>query len=229
MKTPALNLVRYRFGKLEQVIRHLQVVERNTLLFLHGKRSLPVGAQVMVEVDTGRPFAVLRGSVVGYGTGDRDGTWVRLPGTKAVDFLRSGVNRARKARRLSTSEAVQVSTDDGGQQLAELLDLDEAGGHLRGLRLTKGVRFELSLWPARPGSTLGPCEVARADGSDLGFRFLRTALGPSASLKAAVARLTESWEKAPVVEHKPGCCLAALLDPPPPRGGIRTPTGSSKL
>ena len=227
----ATNLLRYRFGDLQQMKNHLHVVERRTVFFWRDPRTaLQGGQRVAIEFSfsSSEQVSIARGAVLGRvegvesGDGPVMGVWLEFPDSRLAKRIdQGGVQSiaARKQKRLGCDLVVEVRS---GRKpyIGRMIDISVGGCRITGSStLRKGFEAELRLLSAPPGwpSDLGRVQVERGDGSEIGVRFVRT----DAVSRIAAAKLfqlvQQAWAQAPEIAHPQLCCRGGhVLEPPLP-------------
>src|SRR5215467_14403730 len=118
MEAKKAILLRHRFDDLEQLRRHLHVVDGTTLLFYRDpKLTVPNGAPVLLEIafETNEQRRTLRASALARAEGQ--GVWLAVPNTRfARDVTETGLS-PRKGRRLATDEMVRLKLPGGSELL----------------------------------------------------------------------------------------------------------------
>ena len=211
-------MIRYRFDTVDQLSRHLRVVDHAVLLFVRGSNHPARGTKVLLEIqvkaNSGR--TVVRSEVVARADGAVPGTWLQLSESRLVQRLRErDALVGRHDPRRCVEQPVLLTAPGGTAQLGQMLDVSSGGLRVKGGGLRVGEEVQVQLMGARrSGSALGGARVERVDRSGAGLKFAQK----TPDLKAYLHGLDEAWSKAQQIEHLPGCCAGgSLLDPVPPR------------
>ena len=148
-------LLRHRFDDLEQLRRHLHVVDGSTLLFFRDPRlTVGTASPVLVEVafESSEQTRALRATVLARAEGQ--GLWLVVPNTRfARDVHVRGLS-VRKGRRLGTDEMVRLKRAGGGDYMVRLLDLSIGGARIGGgipAQLAPGTVVALTIAPPEAG------------------------------------------------------------------------------
>jgi len=228
-------LLRHRFDDVEQLRRHLHVVDGSTLLFFRDPRlTIGTGSPVLVEVafESSEQTRSLRATVLARAEGQ--GLWLVVPNTRfARDVHERGLS-ARKGRRLGTDEMVRLKRPGGGECMVRLLDLSIGGARIGGglpAQLAKGNVIALTI--AAPESGRAP-EIARGkivwvEDGEAGVMFDRDMESSRVSAGRLFRSLEQPWAHAREIRHLPPCCSKGeVLDPPVPRVRIDGKTAGKK-
>jgi len=217
-------LLRHRFDNVEQLRRHLHVVDGSTLLFYRDPTlGLSTGSLALVEIafQSSEQTRVLRASVLARAEGQ--GLWLAIPNTRFARDVNDHGIRPRRGRRLGTDELVRMKRSNGSEYMIRLLDLSIGGARIGGglpPSLEKGQTVGISIAAADPAKapevTRG--RVVWVEDGEAGVEFERD----MASSRVAAGRLFRSlespWTQAREIVHLPGCCKdGTQLDPPLPR------------
>jgi PilZ domain-containing protein len=224
MDTKKAALLRHRFDSVDQVRRHLHVVDSSTLLFFRDPTlGLTSGALVLVELafESSEQTRVLRATVLARAEGQ--GLWLAVPNTRfARDVHERGLS-PRKGRRIGTDESVRLKRLDGAEYMVRLLDLSMGGARVGGglpAQLTPGNIVALTLLPPEAGRapevTRG--KVVWMEDGEAGIMFDRDMESSRVAAGRLFRSLEQPWAHAREIRHLVGCCKdGASLDPPVPR------------
>ena len=228
-------LLRHRFDDLEQLRRHLHVVDGGTLLFFRDPRlTVGTGAPVLVEVafESSEQTRALRATVLARAEGQ--GLWLLVPNTRfARDVDERGLS-PRKGRRLGTDEMVRLKRAGGGDYMVRLLDLSIGGARIGGgipAQLAPGTVVALTI--AAPESGRAP-EITRGrivwvEDGEAGVMFDRDMESSRVAAGRLFRSLEQPWAQAREIRHLPPCCRnGEVLDPPVPRVRIDGKTAGKK-
>ena len=217
-------LLRHRFDDLEQLRRHLHVVDGTTLLFYRDpKLTVPNGAPVLLEIafETSEQKRALRASALARAEGQ--GVWLAVPNTRfARDMTEMGLS-PRKGRRLATDEMVRLKLLGGSEHLVRLLDLSIGGARIGGgipATLTRGTAVALTITPPEAGRAP---EVTRGrivwvEDGEAGVMFDRDMESSRVAAGRLFRSLEQPWGQAREIRHLASCCRnGEVLDPPVPR------------
>lgn len=217
-------LLRHRFDDLEQLRRHLHVVDGTTLLFYRDPRlNVPTGAPVLLEIafQGNEQTRALRATALARAEGQ--GLWLAVPNTRfARDVTESGLS-PRKGRRLATDEMVRLKRAGGGDQMVRLLDLSIGGARIGGglpAQLAAGNVVALTITPPEAGRAP---EVTRGrivwvEDGEAGVMFDRDMESSRVAAGRLFRSLEQPWAQAREIRHLPNCCKnGEVLDPPVPR------------
>jgi len=220
-------LLRHRFDNLEQLRKHLRVVDGSTLLFFRDPRlTIETGSPVLLEVafESSEQRRALRASVLARAEGQ--GLWLVVPNTRfARDVDERGLS-PRKGRRLGTDEMVRLKRAGGGDYMVRLLDLSIGGARIGGgipAQLAPGTVVALTIAPPEAGRAP---EVTRGrivwvEDGEAGVMFDRDMESSRVAAGRLFRSLEQPWAQAREIRHLPTCCKnGEVLDPPVPR--IRT-------
>jgi hypothetical protein len=211
-------MLRYRFDTLEQLRRHLHLVNGDALLFLPDcKAGEPApGRRVLLEIaihERAQQTAV-RGQVV---VRAQRGSWLQLADTRLALRLRQGGFASRREGRVSADAVLSLRSRGGSQLVAQLFDLGTGGMRVRGAgRLLEGETYTVRLMNSRSvSSDFAVAQVVWCEGSESGLRFVAPR---GAQVPQYIALLLEAWMSAPEIEHAAECCSGrGLLEPPLPK------------
>ncbi len=202
-------LMRYRFETLDQLARHLHLVDEAALMFLRDHREkFAVGERLLVELSiraSGLQTAA-RGEVVARAEGALRGSWLQLADTRLARTVGDPAAFAvQREGRISASSMVQLRADSGAQLVAEMMDVGPGGLRIRGSAgLGQGdwcaVRV---LGLPTLAADLGRAQVVRTEGIEAGLRFAAPGTPPVARL---IRSLQEAWRRAPELDHPTNCC-----------------------
>lgn len=226
------NLLRYRFGDLQQMQNHLHVRERRTLFFWRdAKPALRDDDLVVVEfsLSNSEQVSIARGLVAARATGldaaegATSGLWLEFPDSRLAKRIAQGASAiaGRMQKRIGCDLVIEVRL---GRQpvMARLLDVSLMGGRITGVpNMQPGFEVELRLispgagWP----TDLGRAKVIRADGGgEIGIRFLRNDAASRIASAKLVQLAQQSWADAPELSHPPICCRdGRVLEPALPQ------------
>jgi hypothetical protein len=224
----ALALIRYRFDTLEQLSRHLHMVDDAALIFLpEPEKASALPERVMVELVLREPSqeTVVRGAVVSRAEGQVRGSWLQLADTRLAMRLRYGRGlEGRREGRVSADHLVQLHSDYGDHFIAQILDVSSGGMRVHGARgLLVGGSYGVRLLGEKPvQAELGVAHVARLEGSEAGLRFV---LAGNPPVLQFVESLREAWKRAPEIVHLAGCCARDPIEPALPRLGTPATAG----
>ena len=218
------TLVKYRFGALAQMQKHLHVVEGRTLFFLRDPRiPLSGGARVVIEFSfvESEQVTTLRGSVLARidGEAGHKGIWIEFPDARLARWLEEGASIVpRGQRRVACDMMVQLKARSV-TYLGRMIDVSLHGVRIvSAARVEPGDEVEVRIMGAEPPlpALLGHTQVVRADpGGDLALKYVRsdgTARMASGKLFAAVQ---EAWLRAHQLAHSPLCCGDRQPQEPP--------------
>jgi hypothetical protein len=226
-------LLRYRFGDLAQMQRHLHVIDGRTLFFYRDpKTAFAGGSRIVMEFSFGNSEQVstLRGAVLARIDSEQGqaGAWLEFPDAKLVKKIDQGEKAitGRHQRRLGCDFLVEIKL---GRLpfLGRMVDVSMAGARIVGASgLHAGAQVEVRIMGAEPPlpTLLGRTELVRADpGGDMGMRFVRSDVTARVAASKLYAAVMEFWARAPEASHSPLCCRNGnLLDPPLPHMKART-------
>ncbi len=217
-------LLRHRFDDIDQLRRHLHVVDGATLLFFRDPLlEVPTSAQVLLEVafESSEQTRALRATVLARA--EQQGLWLAVPNTRfARDVNEQGLS-PRKGRRLGVDESVRLKRAGGGEFMVRLLDLSIGGARIGGglpPQLAPGNVISLSIAP--PESGRAP-EVTRGkivwvEDGEAGVMFDREMESSRVAAGRLFRSLEQPWAQAREIRHLPACCRnGQILDPPVPR------------
>jgi hypothetical protein len=216
-------LLRHRFENVDQLRRHLHVVDGSTLLFYRDPRlSVATGSPVLLEItfDTSEQTRTIRGTVLARAEGQ--GVWLEVPNTRfARDVNETGLS-PRKGRRLATDEMVRLKRP-GGEHMVRLLDLSIGGARIGGgipQQLAPGMAVALTISPPETGRapevTRG--RVVWVEDGEAGIMFDRDMESSRVAAGRLFRSLEQPWAQAREIRHLPNCCMnGQVLDPPVPR------------
>ena len=217
-------LLRHRYDNLEQLRRHLHVVDGATLIFFRDpKLSVTTGATVLIEIafESSDQTRALRASVLARAEGQ--GLWLAIPNTRFhKDMIERGIP-ARIGRRLATDEMVRLKRLGGSEHLVRLLDLSMGGARIGGglpASLTKGAAIALTMTPPETGRAP---EVTRGrivwvEDGEAGVMFDRDMESSRVAAGRLFRSLEQPWAQAREIRHLATCCRTGeVLDPPVPR------------
>jgi hypothetical protein len=220
-------LLRHRFDSVDQIRKHLHVVEVTTLLFFRAPTlAVAVGAPVLLELclENSEQTRVLRGSVLARA--EEQGLWLQFPNTRFARDVETRGIVPRRSRRIGSDRLVKLRRAAGGEYLAMLLDVSQAGARVGGglpPGLAKGDQLDVVLASVDPGHPpeLGKATVAWVGEGEAGIAFDRS----SPSARVAITKFFHSveapWKQAVEVGHLRDCCgKPGLREPSPPRLGI---------
>jgi hypothetical protein len=201
-------MMRYTFDSTGQLARHLHVVDNQALLFVRDEKVPAVSAgRVMVELEVSElaQKTVVRGEVVARAEGRLPGSWLQFADTRLARRLQKGGFIARRERRVSADQLLQLSSSAGTQLIVQLLDMSSGGMRVRCARgLNPGETCTIRLLGARTAhADLGAATVLRAEGQEVGLRF---AAHDSPAVKRYLQGLHEAWDRAVQIKHRPDCC-----------------------
>ena len=220
-------LLRHRFDDLDQLRKHLHVVDGSTLLFFRDPSlTTTTGSPVLLEVafQSSEQTRALRATVLARAEGQ--GLWLAIPNTRfARDVHERGLS-TRKGRRLGTDEMVRMKCAGGGDYMVRLLDLSIGGARIGGgIPAQLGAGNVVALAIAAPEAGRAP-EVTRGrivwvEDGEAGVMFDRDMESSRVAAGRLFRSLEQPWAKAREIRHLPNCCRdGQFLDPPLPR--IRT-------
>jgi hypothetical protein len=216
-------LLRHRFENVDQLRRHLHVVDGSTLFFYRDPRlSVATGSAVLLEItfDASEQTRTIRGTVLARAEGQ--GVWLEVPNTRfARDVNDSGLS-PRKGRRLATDEMVRLKRP-GGEHMVRLLDLSIGGARIGGgipQQLAPGMAVALTISPPETGRapevTRG--RVVWVEDGEAGIMFDRDMESSRVAAGRLFRSLEQPWAQAREIRHLPNCCInGQVLDPPVPR------------
>jgi hypothetical protein len=217
-------LLRHRFDSVDQLRRHLHVVDSSTLLFFRDPTlGLTTGALALVELafESSEQTRVLRASVLARAEGQ--GLWLAVPNTRfARDVLERGL-LPRKGRRVGTDEPVRLKRLGGAEYMVRLLDLSMGGARVGGglpALLAPGNIVALTLLPAEagPAPEVTRGKVVWVEDGEAGIMFDRDMESSRVAAGRLFRSLEQPWAHAREIRHLAGCCKdGAFLDPPVPR------------
>ena len=109
-------LLRHRFDSVDQIRKHLHVVEGTMLLFFRAPAlALAVGAPVLLELclENSEQTRVLRGSVLARA--EEQGLWLQFPNTRLARDVETRGIVPRRGRRIGSDRLVKLrrATGDG--------------------------------------------------------------------------------------------------------------------
>ena len=198
-------MIRYRFDTIDQLSRHLRVIDHAVLLFVRGSSHPARGTKVLLEIqvkaNSGR--TVVRSEVVARSEGALPGTWLQLSESRLVQRLRErDALVGRHDPRRCVDQPVLLARESG-TQMGHMLDVSTGGLRVKGGGLRVGEEVQVQLMGARrSGSALGGARVERVDRSGAGLRFVQN----TPDLKTYLHGIDEAWSRAQQIEHQPGCC-----------------------
>jgi PilZ domain len=235
MEAKKAILLRHRFDDVDQLRRHLHVVDGTTLLFFRDPRlNIPTGSAALLEVafESSEQTRVLKATVLARTEGQ--GLWLAVPNTRfARDVDERGLS-PRKGRRLGVDETVRLKRAGGSEYMVRLLDLSIGGARIGGglpAQLAKGNVIALTI--AAPESGRAP-EIARGkivwvEDGEAGVMFDREMESSRVAAGRLFRSLEQPWTHAREIRHLPGCCQnGEVLDPPVPRVRIDGKTAGKK-
>jgi PilZ domain len=216
-------LLRHRFDNLEQLRKHLHVVDGSTLLFYRDPRlAVGTGSPVLLELafDASEQTRTIRAAVLARAEGQ--GVWLEVPNTRfARDVHERGLS-PRKGRRLATDEMVRLKRP-GGEHMVRLLDLSIGGARVGGgipQQLVPGMTVSLTISPPEAGRAP---EVTRGrivwvEDGEAGIMFDRDMESSRVAAGRLFRSLEQPWAHAREIRHLATCCInGQILDPPVPR------------
>jgi hypothetical protein len=201
-------MMRYTFDSMGQLARHLHVVDNQALLFVRDQ-NVPAASvgRVMVELEVSElaQKTVVRGEVVARAEGRLPGSWLQFADTRLARRLQKGGFIARRERRVSADQLLQLNSPAGTQLIVQLLDMSSGGMRVRCARgLNAGETCTIRLLGSRTAhADLGAATVLRAEGQEAGLRF---AAGDNPAVKRYLQGLHEAWDRAVQIKHHPDCC-----------------------
>ncbi|HYV67147.1 MAG TPA: PilZ domain-containing protein [Myxococcales bacterium] len=218
-------MLRHRYDDVEQLRRHLHVVDGATLIFYRDpKLNVTTGATVLIEIafESSDQTRALRTSVLARAEGQ--GLWLAIPNTRFhKDMLERGIP-ARIGRRLATDEMVRLKRMGGSEHLVRLLDLSMGGARIGGglpASLTPGSAVALTISPPEAGRAP---EVTRGrivwvEDGEAGVKFDRDVESSRVAAGRLFRSLEQPWAQAREIRHLATCCRNGekVLDPPVPR------------
>src|SRR5438105_246581 len=148
-------LLRHRFDDVEQLRRHLHVVDSSTLLFYRDPTlGLSTGSPVLVEIafQSSEQTRVLRASVLARAEGQ--GLWLLVPNTRFARDVHDHGIQARRGRRLGTDELIRMKRSNGSEYMIRMLDLSIGGARIGGglpPDMHKGQTVGISIAASEPG------------------------------------------------------------------------------
>ena len=155
-------LLRHRFDDIEQLRRHLHMVDSSTLLFYRDPTlTLQTGSPVLVEItfQSSEQTRVLRASVLARAEGQ--GLWLEIPNTRFARDVHDHGILPRRGRRLGTDELVRMKRSTGSEYTVRLLDLSIGGARIGGgLPPTLGKGQTVGISIAAPEAGRAP-EITR--------------------------------------------------------------------
>jgi len=223
-RSPKAALLRLRFQSLEQLRKHLHVVDNATLLFIRDPGlDLPGGSTALLEIafDTTEETRSVRTTVLARAEGL--GLWLAMPNARFARDMKERGLMQRKGRRVGTDRFLRLTREGGSEHMVLMLDLSLAGVRIGGglpASLSPGQTINLRLASAEPGEPveLGRGRVTWVEAGEAGVALDRS--DPAA--RAAGAKLFQAaearWRSAREVRHLDACCKpGGLMDPPVPR------------
>ena len=224
MEAKKAILLRHRFDDVEQLRRHLHVVDGGTLLFYRDpKIAVPSGAPVLLEVafESSEQTRALRATVLARAEGQ--GVWLAVPNTRfARDVHERGLS-PRKGRRLGTDEMVRLKRAGGAEHMVRLLDLSIGGARIGGglpPQLARGNVIALTVAPPEAGRApeITRGRIAWVEDGEAGVMFDRDMESSRVAAGRLFRSLEQPWAHAREIRHLPTCCQnGEVLDPPVPR------------
>ncbi len=224
MEAKKAILLRHRFDDVEQLRRHLHVVDGATLLFYRDpKLTVPNGAPVLLEIafESSEQRRSLRATALARAEGQ--GVWLSVPNTRfARDVHESGLS-PRKGRRLATDEMVRLKRAGGGEHMVRLLDLSIGGARIGGglpASLATGNVVALTITPPEAGRApeITRGRIAWVEDGEAGVMFDRDMESSRVAAGRLFRSLEQPWTQAREIRHLPNCCKnGEILDPPVPR------------
>jgi hypothetical protein len=214
-------MIRYAFDSFSQLGKHLHLVDNASLMFLFdAKRAGATSGKVLVELEVRESAmkTVVRGEVVARAEGGIAGTWVQFNDARLAKRLQKpDAFAARRERRVSTEQIVQLRASSGVQLVAQMLDISAGGVRLRGATgVLRGMTYTLRLLGARPAfAELGRARAVRCEGQEAALQF--TERGNEA-VQRYLQVLQDEWARAPRLEHPKECCARmGRLEPALPK------------
>jgi len=217
-------LLRHRYDNVEQLRRHLHVVDGATLIFFRDpKLAVTTGATALIEIafESNDQTRALRATVLARAEGQ--GLWLAVPNTRFHrDMIERGIP-ARIGRRLGTDEMVRLKLLGGSEHLVRLLDLSMGGARIGGglpASLTKGTAVAMTI--AAPEAGRAP-EVTRGriawvEDGEAGVMFDREIESSRVAAGRLFRSLEQPWAQAREIRHLATCCRnGEVLDPSVPR------------
>jgi PilZ domain-containing protein len=217
-------LLRHRFDDVEQLRRHLHVVDGTTLLFFRDPRlNVSTGAQALLEIafESSEQTRVLKATVLARA--QDQGLWLAAPNTRfARDVHERGLS-PRKGRRLGVDESVRLKRAGGGEYMVRLLDLSIGGARLGGglpAGLAPGNVIALTIAPPETGRApeITRGKVVWVEDGEAGVMFDRDMESSRVAAGRLFRSLEQPWALAREIRHLTTCCKnGEVLDPPVPR------------
>jgi hypothetical protein len=235
VETTRANLLRYRFGTIEQMANHLHVLEGRTLFFYrHERLLLDGGAKVLVELalSSSEQVVTLRGAVLSRASttdGGQAGMWLEFPDARLAKLLDQGPTALsnRKHKRLGCDLVIEVR-QGRNPYLGRIVDVSMGGIRVVGaaqLHLRSEVELRLVSPEEGMPADLGRAQVMRSDrkSGESGLRFLREDRITRVASGKLFQMVQVGWNKVPEVAHPPLCCQGGhMLEPPLPHMKTRT-------
>jgi len=216
-------LLRHRFDDVEQLRRHLHVVDSTTLLFFRDPHlNIVTGAQALLEVafESSEQTRVLK--AIALARTDQ-GLWLAVPNTRfARDVHERGLS-PRKGRRLGVDESVRLKRAGGSEYMVRLLDLSIGGARIGGglpAQLAPGNVIALTIAPPESGRApeITRGKVVWVEDGEAGVMFDRDMESSRVAAGRLFRSLEQPWAQAREIRHLPPCCRnGEVLDPPVPR------------
>jgi hypothetical protein len=234
METKKAILLRHRFDDVEQLRRHLRVVDGTTLLFFRDPHlNAPTGAQALLELafESSEQTRVLKATVLAR---TDQGLWLAVPNTRfARDVHERGLS-PRKGRRLGVDESVRLKRAGGGEFMVRLLDLSIGGARIGGglpPQLAPGNVVALTIAPPETGRApeITRGRIVWVEDGEAGVMFDRDMESSRVAAGRLFRSLEQPWAQAREIRHLPPCCRnGEVLDPPVPRVRIDGKTAGKK-
>ncbi len=234
MEAKKAILLRHRFDDVEQLRRHLHVVDGTTLLFFRDPHlDVPTGAQALLELafESSEQTRVLKAIVLAR---TDQGLWLAVPNTRfARDVHERGLS-PRKGRRLGVDESVRLKRAGGGDYMVRLLDLSIGGARIGGglpAQLAPGNVVALTIAPPETGRApeITRGRIVWVEDGEAGVMFDRDMESSRVAAGRLFRSLEQPWAQAREIRHLPPCCRnGEVLDPPVPRVRIDGKTAGKK-
>lgn len=216
-----VSLIRYRFDSLQQLAKHLHVVDNAALLFVRDhKKDHPPKGRVLLELEVVEPGhrTVVRAEVVARAEGTLTGSWLQLSDVRLARRLREMSQfAARLDGRVSADQVVQLRGNDGRQVVVQLLDISVGGMRVRGaLGSLAGQDCAVRvLGVPAISAELGTARVVRIEAQEAGLRFADSG---NPQVARYIESLQKEWARATEIDHLPGCCsLRGPIEPSLPK------------
>jgi hypothetical protein len=216
-------LLKHRFDNVEQIAKHLHVVEGTTLFFFRAPSlDVAVGTPVLLElcIDMSDQTRLLRGSVLARA--EEQGWWLQFPSTKVAKELEAKIVAVRKSRRIGTDRLVRLRHSRTTEYLSMLLDVSQGGARIGGLPpgLAVGHEVEVVLTAPERGepAELGKAKVVWVGEGEAGIVFDRTLPAARIAITKFFHSVEAPWKQAFEARHLHDCCgKAGVREPPVPR------------